>query len=361
MKHLELHIIQSVPVSCLNRDDFGSPKTAVFGGNTRARISSQCWKRAIRNEMKSIAPRFFKGERTKLFVAPLAAKIQALGVDEEMALKAAKDIGDGIAKLDKEKKTEEAASKVKTLFFTSPAELEEIAQLFDKAEGNDVGEKVSAVIKALKAGKKKGLCEDAADVAIFGRMVASLPSMTIEGAAMFNHALSTHRVSNEIDFFAAVDDLQPKEELGAGMTETLEYNAATYYRFAALNMDMLFDQDHLGALPEDDKKAIVKAYVQAVVTAVPAARRNSMNANTMPSYVLAVIREQGHPIQLVNAFEKPVTAYQGSSIVESSIQALKDEYQKLKDDWGIQAVMELSCPESVRFKELVEEVADHVH
>ena len=50
MKHLELHIIQSVPVACLNRDDLNSPKTAVFGGVQRARVSSQSWKRAIREE-----------------------------------------------------------------------------------------------------------------------------------------------------------------------------------------------------------------------------------------------------------------------------------------------------------------------
>ena len=48
MKHLELHIIQSVPVACLNRDDLNSPKTAIFGGVQQARVSSQSWKRAIR-------------------------------------------------------------------------------------------------------------------------------------------------------------------------------------------------------------------------------------------------------------------------------------------------------------------------
>ena len=45
---IEFHILQSFPVTCLNRDDVGSPKTAMIGGTMRARVSSQCWKRAVR-------------------------------------------------------------------------------------------------------------------------------------------------------------------------------------------------------------------------------------------------------------------------------------------------------------------------
>ena len=81
--------------------------------------------------------------------------------------------------------------------------------------------------------------KDAADISIFGRMVANDHSLTVEAASMFSHALSTHKVDNEIDFFSAVDDLQTKDESGAGITSTLEFNSATYYRFAALNLDML--------------------------------------------------------------------------------------------------------------------------
>ena len=81
-----------------------------------------------------------------------------------------------------------------------------------------------------------------------------------------------------------------------------------------------------------------------------------MNANTVPSYVLAVIRDQGHPVQLVNAFEKPVEAAH-ASVVENSITRLKKEYQNLKEDWDIHAVKELSCPDEIKFKDLLEEVA----
>ena len=62
-KKIEFHILQSFPVSCLNRDDVGSPKTAVIGGVTRARVSSQCWKRAVRLSLRDLGVKL--GLRTK--------------------------------------------------------------------------------------------------------------------------------------------------------------------------------------------------------------------------------------------------------------------------------------------------------
>src|SRR6516164_8901541 len=47
-KTVELHLLQSFPPSCVNRDGNNSPKDCTFGDARRARISSQCLKRAIR-------------------------------------------------------------------------------------------------------------------------------------------------------------------------------------------------------------------------------------------------------------------------------------------------------------------------
>ncbi|HDY75300.1 MAG TPA: type I-E CRISPR-associated protein Cas7/Cse4/CasC, partial [Candidatus Marinimicrobia bacterium] len=129
-----------------------------------------------------------------------------------------------------------------------------------------------------------------------------------------------------MDFFAAVDDLQSDEESGAGMTSTLEFNSATYYRFAALNLDELAKNDHLGdAVFEDGttsrtietRKQVVKTFLKATIQAVPSARKTTMNGNTLPVYVLGVVREKGHPIQLVNAFETPVRPSTKGFAVES--------------------------------------------
>ena len=344
MKHLELHIIQSVPVACLNRDDLNSPKTAVFGGVQRARVSSQSWKRAIREMAKELAPEQFKGERTRLVYEPLVRAMKSHDLSDSEADKGAQAIVDALVNIDTKSKDK---IKSKTLYFMSPLELETLAKVY--AETNNAS-------KALKGVDAKAL-KDAADISIFGRMVANDHSLTVEAASMFSHALSTHKVDNEIDFFSAVDDLQPKEESGAGMTSTLEFNSATYYRFAALNLDMLADADHLGSLGRDERQSVVKTFIEATIAAIPGARKNTMNGNTRPVYVLGVVREQGHPIQLVNAFESPIRSNQGYAA--KSAELLKAEYAKLKDTWGVDAVFEQAIPD-VGLKPFVEGMVAHV-
>ena len=340
MRHLELHILQSVPVACLNRDDFGSPKTALFGNVQRARVSSQCWKRAVRELMQEEAPALFGGQRTRLILDPLCRILhEQHGLAEEEARKKAEELGAAISKLDT------PPVRVKTLFFTSPLELEALAAAY-VATGN--------AKKAVKELAKHPL-KDAADIALFGRMVASDHSLTLEGAAMFSHALSTHKVSNEIDFFAAVDDLQPEDEAGAGMAGTLEFNSATYYRFAALNLDLL--ERHLSALSAEERREVVRNFVTATLRAVPGARKNSMNAATLPSHVLAVVREKGHSVQLVNAFEKPVWTRGG--LMEESVSQLEREYAHLKETWGLEAALECRMPE-LSLSALLQEVEQHV-
>ena len=390
MKHLELHIIQSVPVACLNRDDLNSPKTAIFGGVQRARVSSQSWKRAIRemagNELDQLG--MFKGRRSRLFIEKICSELKELGELEENVTALAICAGHYLAKLDAKQE-----GKVKTLMFLSPLEYKifanflsslditdkqklvdavsavDMAKLAKEDEDDDEKEETekmkkgdkklsakaftklvakiikSPLEKALRGEKKEpqSLPKDAADIALFGRMVASDHSLTVEAAAMFSHALSTHRVDNEIDFFSAVDDLQPKDEAGAGMTGTLEFNSATYYRFAALNLDMLADSDHLGDMSQEERKSVVQTFIEATIKAIPGARKNTMNANTLPVFVLGVVREKGHPLQLVNAFEAPVRS--SSGYAAKSIDALKIEYSKLKETWGVTALLEQSIPD----------------
>lgn len=372
MNHLELHIIQSVPVACLNRDDLNSPKTAVFGGVQRARVSSQSWKRAIRKmaNKEFDSSGYFKGERSRLFMQKISSELVKLGEPEETAKPLSLCAGHYLGKIDPKHE-----GKVKTLMFLSPLEyniiadllyslpnadkqeliddISRISQVISKSEVDNNGEqplklspdekfdkKVSKILKKLikqsvKGNKKEtnGLPKDAADIALFGRMVANDHSLTVEAASMFSHALSTHKVDNEIDFFAAVDDLQPREESGAGMTSTLEFNSATYYRFAALNLDMLADDDHLNTMSYEERQSVVRTFIEATVKAIPGARKNTMNGNTLPVYVLGVIRKKGHPIQLVNAFENSIRSAHG--YVVESINRLNTEYVDLKETWGI--------------------------
>ena len=165
-------------------------------------------------------------------------------------------------------------------------------------------------------------------------MVADDASQTVEGAALFSHALSTHAVRSELDFFSAVDDEKKNaDDAGAGQIGTIEYSSACYYRYIGINLDLLkqsklFDQAQI--------KAVLENFIRAVVLANPAARKNSMFGQTLPSYVLAVKRA-GQPLSLANAFEKPVEAKRGSGFVEPSITAIKKEWADLKAVFGIAA------------------------
>jgi CRISPR system Cascade subunit CasC len=392
MKHLELHILQSFPVACLNRDDLNSPKTAIFGGVQRARVSSQSWKSAIRKVAKDDLPNM-AGQRTKRLVCEITKRLVGQGMDKSFATKSAELAAEQISKLDT-KRDNEGYLKVKTLCFLSPAELDAVATaIYEDGELQQTAGKLAILLqksdrsetenknleKLLKAcenriakkeiGKTiKGVqLKDAADIALFGRMVADDHSLTVEGAAMFSHALSTHKVDNEIDFFAAVDDLQPKEEAGAGMTGTLEFNSATYYRFAALNLDMLTDKDHLGPLNEEGKgvvtqeerRKVVEAFIRATLMAVPVARKNSMNGNTLPGFVLGIVREKGHPIQLVNAFENPVKRTGAKGLFEVSREKLLEEYKSLKETWDLDEKVQVEMPRD-GLKQFIEKVVSYV-
>lgn len=401
MKHLELHIIQSVPVACLNRDDLNSPKTAIFGGVQRARVSSQSWKRAIREMAKETDTVMFKGNRSRRMVYELATCLESKGITKDIGVIIAEQVASIIETLDS-KTDADGYKKIKTLMFFSKAEYDAIANAVTN-EAKMAAEKVKHSSDAIEASKealkkigdeelkddaasnlkkleknleknksdllkafseksirkaiKSAQLKDAADIALFGRMVANDHSLTVEAASMFSHALSTHKVDNEIDFFAAVDDLQTKEESGAGMTSTLEFNSATYYRFAALNLDMLADAEHLESMTKEERRSVVRTFVEATIKAVPGARKNTMNGNTFPVYVLGVVREKGHPVQLVNAFENPIRP--SSGYAAKSVELLKEEYSKLTDTWGISAVFEEAIPD-VSMKTFLEGVVEHV-
>jgi len=342
MKLIELHILQSFPVSCLNRDDVGAPKTAVFGGVQRSRLSSQSLKRAIREYASDLLPERFAGERTKLIIQPFAEALKEHGVvDEKTASEHAKRISDLLAKLDGKAKDDNA--RVSTLTFLAPSEIDAIAQ--QVAELLKTDPKSKEYEKNLdKFCKKAGLL-DGADIALFGRMVASLPSLTLEGAAMFGHALSTHKSDNDLDFYSAVDDRKPKEDdAGAGMIGTLEFSSAVYYRYAALNLDLLADEAHLAKLSPEERRQVVDIFIRAALMAVPGARKNSMNANTLPGYVLGTYKDKGQPVQLVNAFESPVRLKAG--LLDASVEALKAEHAKLKETWGLVFETEVAMPET---------------
>lgn len=349
MNLIELHILQSFPVTCLNRDDVGAPKSAFFGGVQRARVSSQCWKRAVREFAHEAKPELFGASRSKILGPAIEKAAKELGADEKMTAAVKEIVLDAMNRDDKKQ------DMVKTLFFFSPESLKNaIRPLVSDGEKKLSPEIVEGILsgdekmvkKAKTAAEKlskdilKAFGEsvtDAADIALFGRMVADDASQTVEGAALFSHALSTHAVRSELDFFSAVDDEKKNaDDAGAGQIGTIEYSSACYYRYIGVNLDLLkksklFDQAQI--------KAVLDNFARAALLANPAARKNSMFGQGLPSYVLAV-RRSGQPLSLANAFEKPVEAKRGSGFVEPSIIALKKEWADLKAAFGIDGGVE---------------------
>ena len=296
---IEYHILQSFPVTCLNRDDVGAPKSAVVGGVPRARVSSQCWKRQVRLALQEFGIKL--GVRTKKVVELLVAAMQRSGADEAAARLCAEKIA--------------AVLSDDTLLFISDTEAEAFAA-YAKELGFD-----AAAIKEKELGKvgKKALnpAIDALDIALFGRMVAKAPDMNVEAAASFAHALSTHKVTNEVEFFTALDDLQ--DEPGSAHMGSLEFNAATYYRYISLDLGQLAQT--LG--PDADLKAAVEAFTKALFVAVPSARQTTQSGASPWEFAKVLVRS-GQRLQV--PFETAVKAQGG--YLQPSIAVLKDYLAK---------------------------------
>lgn len=299
--YMDVHVIQSLPPSCVNRDDTGSPKTALYGGVRRARISSQAWKHAMRGMFREHFDENELSERTKKIVDKVADHICSLSdSNREDAMTAAEKI---INQAGVSTKNLEA----KALFFMSSRQAENLAHM---ATMEPLPSKKD-VQAALNAGK--GI-----DIALFGRMVADDPALNTDASAQVAHAISTHKVENEYDYYTAMDDRSPEDQAGAGMIGTIEFNSSTLYRYATVAAHDL--NDNLG--DADAAAKAVKEYLRAVVCSMPTGKQNTF-ANVTPPYAVMVALRCDQPVNMVGAFETPVKAGEGGYQAKSA-KALAD-------------------------------------
>lgn len=301
---LDIHAIQTVPPSNINRDDTGSPKTAQYGGVTRARVSSQSWKRAMRKYFNDNGDIKNVGIRSLDIVRYIADKIvqkdEAISLDTAMEM-AEKTLND--AKISTKDK------KLKALFFISDAQADKLAQA--SIDKNMSRKELQTILNA----------DTAIDIALFGRMVADDPSLNEDASCQVAHALSTHAIESEFDFFTAVDDLAPEDNAGAGMLGTIEYNSSTLYRYANIAL-------HEFCRQLDDKESAIKAtklFVEAFVKSMPTGKINTFANQTLPQALVISLRPD-RPVSMVSAFEDPVKSDDG--YVNKSIQKLFKEYSK---------------------------------
>lgn len=347
---VELHIIQNFAPSSLNRDDNSAPKDCIFGGCRRARISSQCQKRAIRAAFRQgLFPAQDLALRTRRVATALIDRLVARGHDRPRAEAAVRlalrdtCLAPGVD------------NRSKCLMFVGERELDAMAAVIEahwqslldalrpaarndgsrgrraagaRTGGEDSGGKAptglcAALQRCLDGGK-------AVDLALFGRMVAELPAGTISGACQVAHALSTHQVSPELDFFTAVDDLRPRGAAAAELMGTLQFNSACFYRYANIDVAQLernLQGDRLQATNA------VEAFLRAAIVAVPTGRQASWAAHNPPSLVFTVVRDAGL-WSLANAFAKPVRPSAGGDLVRDSAKALLDYWRRLARMYG---------------------------
>ncbi|WP_104992516.1 type I-E CRISPR-associated protein Cas7/Cse4/CasC [Deinococcus sp. NW-56] len=329
---LELHYLQNFAPSNLNRDDTGSPKDAFFGGTRRLRISSQSFKRAMRQDFggRQLLQPDEMGVRTKRAHEAIAELLAGEGRTGEQRRAAAELALGGLGLPVKDGKNQyllflgrDELRRVADIIGAHWAEFQAAApapeeggkkKVSKKATlGGDLGKQLAGALNGSKA----------VDVALFGRMLADLPDKNADAAAQVAHAISTHALrERQYDFYTAVDDLKPDDNAGADMLGTVEFASATVYRYACIDLGKLLEN------LQGDRELLergLRAFLYASVFAAPTGKQNTFAAHNLPGLMVQVVRRNTSPRNLANAFEKGVRAEGGQGYLAPSIAALAGE------------------------------------
>ncbi|MBD3165252.1 type I-E CRISPR-associated protein Cas7/Cse4/CasC [bacterium] len=359
---IEMHILQNHAPSNLNRDDLGSPKSCIFGDVRRARISSQCIKRSIRRStMFQEALSSGLATRTRKLPVRVGDKIrerlqqEQIGDEKlieelvEIAVKKATGFGTESGKEQPNQRT------AQTMFLT-PADIDQVADViyaalkeaeFDSKKCNKISAK-----DLQKQVADRGFRPVTVDIALFGRMTTSPAFHDIQASTQVAHALSTHKVDPEFDYYTAVDDLQRKdeeEEMGADMIGDIEFNSACYYKYLSLDVDGLVNNltgrsiGRKGDIPNDEESEARDLAAQAVNTLLlaaamvsPTGKQNSFAAHNLPSAILVEVRDRKVPVSYANAFVVPVPG-KGNGLVQNSVDSFLQHVQEITRKFNLDA------------------------
>ncbi len=342
---IEIHALQNFAPSNLNRDDTGAPKDAIFGGKRRARISSQCFKRAIRDHFgtKRDDGLFSQEElavRTKRVYQEIANRLTGKRDPEEALAKAKLALAYvGLKAVE--------GDKTQYLLFLGENEISAMAKTIDEywdqivEASSDSGEKGKGKGKKASAAAAPKAVVDlidnvfsggkAVDLALFGRMLADMPEKNQDAACQVAHAISTHAVEREFDFYTAVDDLKPDDTSGADMMGTVEFNSACFYRYAVVDWEKLLEN-----LKKDNELAAkgLRAFLEGFVVAEPTGKQNTFAAHNPPEFVTVSVRRNTAPRNLANAFEIAIRAGKDESLTAKSACELVNKAKVLKGAFG---------------------------
>jgi len=341
---IQIHFLQNYAPSNLNRDDTGSPKDAIFGGKRRGRISSQCLKRSIRRSetfeeafreagllgtRTRLLPSLIKDELEKMLVGEdaikiITEKVQTIGRESR---KGGEEEGEDNADTEETIDTE---LETKQLIFIAPNEIPVLAasllELYQK-----VGEKAWKKMKSVDITKNlKTELPKSIDIALFGRMTTSGAFEDVEASMQVAHAISTNALSEEFDYYTAVDDISGQS--GAGMIGDVEFNSSTYYKYMNIHWEGLVKN-----LGEDTMVArqAVLALVEAAAIAHPSGKQNSFAAFNLPDFILVEVSEKNLPVSYANAFMKPVQATYDQTLMDASIARFRDYVAQISSMYNL--------------------------
>lgn len=323
---LEFHMLKNYPPVNLNRDDSGAPKSCFFGGVMRGRISSQCLKRCWRRSdaFRSLGS---SGIRTRHMPGMVSDILRQRGVDEAY-IEISEKMLTGVA--NKDGKENGKGNYTAQIVLYAPEDLERLADKVCDAISED------GDVKKFKQRKAKDfvkLIDDAAirpitaDIALFGRMVTSDAFRDVDASMQVAHAISTHAVNRESDYYTAVDDLlDDRDENGAGMMGDTDYNSCCYYEYASLDLDQLRENLKYS----EDSEALIRKLIPALLRAIaftnPSGKQNTFAGQVLPAAILVECKRDKIPLSYVNAYEEPVSVYgHQPQIVENSIRKLFEE------------------------------------
>ena len=411
---LEVHLLQSTPPSNMNRDQNGAPKTAYFGGMERLRVSSQCWKRAMRQYYKDTLPDDHKTYRDRAWAKELAKHLKQEGFDSHLNLEESDtSIVLPVAWMllsalgVKPNKGNYEAGIVDTLLFLGETEIRQILKLAKsdkdlliriaqkppeapkpakgkgkKAKPQDTDEvsaeeeqEVSILyqlpgtpiknglsrsyndknplksliteeefktltslcdgIQGVLYDKKKNHIQSVpGDVALFGRMLASLPVASVDAAVSVAHAISANTIKREFDYWTAAGDFEKADsDQGKGGEHIGDrpFSSGVFYRYSCLDLAQLID--NLGDKFADDLGFIVEQYLEAFLYSRPTGYSKQFGHDTVPFAGMFVIRHS-QPISLVQAFETPIKSKSDESISQKSWQKTVKHWNEIQQAHG---------------------------
>lgn len=336
---LEIHMLKNYPATNLNRDETGAPKTCMFGGVQRGRISSQCLKHSWRTSalLKEALGEDMIGIRTRKLPEIIEEALKKQDFPEEYIAVITKTLT-GFGTKDGKENSKEL--KTAQIIAYSPEDVREITALI--VEKLKECENV-ADVKKIKATdlqdilKKNSNRSVALDIALFGRMVTSDAFADVEASMQVAHAVSVNRMYMESDYFTAVDDLiaGSDTETGSAMIGDIDYNSSCYYIYASLDTDKLKDNLKYCDHADEVVKKAIPALIETMVYVNPSGKQNSFAGHSLPSAILIECKEKHIPVSYANAYEVPVKSFKDSGVVAQSVEKLRDECIKISNCYGI--------------------------